>query len=109
MLERQLELEGGLTLCPLGALRPAGGQTLECALRLEAVRPGRRVILWVEADEGGQPAAFRTVVLPPQPGPEPADVPVTVRLYFDGDGPRALTLRADAHYLDPAGRCLLPE
>ena len=49
MLERQLELEGGLTVCRLGALRPEGGQALECVLRLEGVQPGRRVALWVEA------------------------------------------------------------
>ena len=49
MLERQLELEGGLTVCRLGALRPDGGQALECALRLEGVLPGRRVAVRVEA------------------------------------------------------------
>ena len=48
MLERQLELEGGLTVCRLGALRPDGGQALECALRLEGVLPGRRVAVRVE-------------------------------------------------------------
>lgn len=107
MLERQLELEGGLTVCRLGALRPEGGQALECVLRLEGVLPDRRVALWVEALEGDEARESRVVVLPPRPGPEPEDVPVTVRLYFEGDGPRALTLRADAHYMDQGGRCLL--
>ena len=50
MLERQLELEGGLTVCRLGALCPDGGQALECALRLEGVLPGRRVAVRVEAE-----------------------------------------------------------
>ena len=54
MLERQLELEGGLTVCRLGALRPDGGQALECALRLEGVLPGRRVAVRVEAMEGDE-------------------------------------------------------
>ena len=107
MLERQLELEGGLTVCRLGALCPDGGQALECALRLEGVHPGRRVAVRVEALEGDEERGSRVVVLPPRPGPEPEDVPVAVRLYFEGDGPRALTLRADAHYVDQGGRCLL--
>lgn len=107
MLERQLELEGGLTVCRLGALCPDGGQALECALRLEGVLPGRRVAVRVEAMEGDEERGSRVVVLPPRPGPEPEDVPVAVRLYFEGDGPRALTLRADAHYVDQGGRCLL--
>ena len=107
MLERQLELEGGLTVCRLGALRPEGGQALECTLRLEGVRPGRRVALWVEALEGDEVTAFRVLTLPPRSGPGPEDVPVTVRLYFEGDGPRSLTVRADAHYVDQGGRCLL--
>lgn len=107
MLERQLELEGGLTVCRLGTLCPDGGQALECVLRLEGVQPGRRVALWVEALEGDETAAFRVLTLPPRSGPEPEDVPVTVRLYFEGGGPRALTVRADAHYMDQGGRCLL--
>ena len=106
MLERKLTLEGGLTVCPL-ALRPEGGQVLECPLRLEGVLPGRRVAVSVEALEGDEVRGSRVVVLPPQGGAEPAGVPVTVRLYFEGDGPRALTLRADAHYMDQGGRCLL--
>ena len=92
MLERQLELEGGLTVCRLGALCPDGGQALECALRLE----------------GDEERGSRVVVLPPHQGPEPRDVAVEgIRLYFEGDGPRALTIRADAHYVDQGGRCLL--
>ena len=107
MLERQLELEGGLTVCRLGALCPDGGQALECALRLEGVLPGRRVAVRVEALEGDEERGSRVVVLPPHQGPEPRDVAVEgIRLYFEGDGPRALTVRADAHYVDQGGRCL---
>ena len=108
MLERQLELAGGLTVCPLGPLRPEGGQILECALRLEGVLPGRRVAVSVEALEGDEVVGSRVLVLPPLGGAAPADTPLTVRLYFDGDGPRPLTVRADAHYMDQGGRCLLP-
>ena len=107
MLERQLELGSGLTVCPLGDLALEDGQLLQCTLRLTGVVPGRRVALWVEGLEGDEARESRVVVLPPRPGPEPEDVPVTVRLYFEGDGPRALTLRADAHYMDQGGRCLL--
>ena len=53
MLERRLELEGGLAVCPLGELEPEDGQLLECTLRLRRVVPGRRVALWLEALEGG--------------------------------------------------------
>ena len=93
---------------PPGGLRPDGGQALECALRLEGVLPGRRVAVRVEAMEGDEERGSRVVVLPPHQGPEPRDVAVEgIRLYFEGDGPRALTIRADAHYVDQGGRCLL--
>ena len=108
MLERQLELEGGLTVCPLGPLRPEGGQVLEIPLRLEGVLPERRVAVWVEALEGDAAQGFRVLALPPHHGPVPRDVTVPVRLYFEGDGPRTITVRADAHYMDEGGRCLLP-
>ncbi len=107
MLERQLELEGGLTVCRLGALRPEGGQALECILRLEGVAPGRRLAVSVEALEGDEVVGSRVLTLPPRGGTSPEDVPLAVRLYFEGDGPRPLTVRADAHYVDQGGRCLL--
>ena len=107
MLECQLELEGGLTVCRLGALRPEGGQALECLLRLEGVQPGRRVAVSAEALEGEEVIASRVFSVPPADGPGPGDVPVVLRLYFEGDGPRTITLRADAHYADQSGRCVL--
>ena len=108
MLERQLELEGGLTVCRLGALCPDGGQALECALRLEGVLPGRRVAVRVEAMGGKEDGGSGLFALPPHQGAKPQDVAVEgIRLYFEGDGPRAITIRADAHYVDQGGRCLL--
>ena len=107
MLERRLELEGGLAVCPLGELEPEDGQLLECTLRLRRVVPGRRVALWLEALEGEEVLGWRALALPPRPGPEPEDVPLTLRLCIPGGGPRSLTIRADAHYTDQNGRCVL--
>ena len=107
MLERRLEPEGGLTVCPLGDLALEDGQLLECTLRLTGVVPGRRVALWLEALEGDEVVGWRALTLPPRPGPEPEDVPLTLRLCIPGGKPRSLTLRADAHYADQNGRCVL--
>ncbi|MEQ2455946.1 hypothetical protein [Flavonifractor hominis] len=109
MLERRVELEGGLLSCDLGVLSPDGGQVLECTLRLTAVAPERRVAVEVEALERGAVCAARIFTVPAHHEAGPRDIVLTgIRLFFPGgDGPRSLTLRADAHYVDRNERCAL--
>jgi len=121
-MERQLTLEGGLTVCNLGPLRPSGDdQAVACSLRLEGVRPERRVAVCVSAaelspDGEEHPRGTQMLTVPPHHGPEPADIllsGISFLLPEDldvGDGePRRVTLRAQAHYVDANARCLLPE
>ena len=129
MLERQLELEGGLTVCRLGALCPDGGQALEGALRLADQAGGPLPLLVAGEGQMGplhrldqlarvaqQTAPLGDGLLLPGLQLRPlqlVDLELQavnvegIRLYFEGDGPRALTIRADAHYVDQGGRCLL--
>ena len=66
MLERRLELNGGLMTADLGVLRPdGGGQILECSLRLEGLLPERRVALELELLEGDACRGVRMITLPP--------------------------------------------
>lgn len=109
VLERQLELEGGLTVCRLGTLRPESGQTLECLLRLEGVQPGRRVAVSVDAVEGDITRGTRIFAVPAHHGLEAVDVVLRgIRFYLPQEVPaRLLRVRADAHYLEQGERCIL--
>ena len=51
------------------------------------------------------------ITLPPHHSPFPRDLLLTgIRFYLpDGPGPRDLTVRADAHYVDRNERCLLAD
>ena len=112
MLERRLELNGGLMTADLGVLRPdGGGQILECSLRLEGLLPERRVALELELLEGDACRGVRMITLPPHHSPFPRDLLLTgIRFYLpDGPGPRDLTVRAEAHYVDRNERCLLAD
>ena len=110
MLERQLELEGGLLFCDLGGLHPDGGQILECSLCLEQVAPERRVSVEVEVLEHGNVRESRLLTVPAHHASTPLDQSISgIRFFFpDGDGPRTVTSRASAHYLDRNARSLLP-
>ena len=121
-MERALTLEGGdLLVCRLGDLDPAGGQVLECSLRLTGVRPERRVAVAValtERDDRDReyPRGVRTVAVPAHHGTEGRDIVVQpirfilpAELDLGGADGRKLTVRADAHYIDGNERCLLTE
>ncbi len=121
MMERQLTLEGGLTVCNLGSLRPGGdGRAVECSLRLEGVHPERRVAVCVSAaelspDGTEHPRGTQMVTVPPHHSPDAADILINgfrfllpEDLDVGGGGPRRLTLRAQAHSVDGNERCLLP-
>ena len=120
-MERQLVLEGGLMVCDLGGLRPGGGgQTLECNLRLTEVDPDRRVAVAVTVaerspDGAEHPRGTQMFTVPPHTGDGPRDIMLKGIQFFlpedldeSGGGPRRLTVRAGAHYVDANERCLLP-
>ena len=120
-MERQITLEGGLLSCDLGGLEPSrDGQILQCRLRLTDILPERRVAVAASvAERDGQgrehPRGVRTAVVPPHHGEGPRDLAVPpLRFILPGEldlgdgGPRRLTVRAEAHYIDQGGRCILP-
>ena len=110
MLERELELEGGLLCCDLGGLPLREGQTVECSLLLEGVLPERRVAVAAELLEEGESRGVRMAEVPPHHAGTPRDILLTgLRFYLpQGGRTRPVTIRADAHYIDRCGRCALP-
>ena len=121
-MERELNLtENGLLIYDLDKLAPGGqGQILEFTLRLGGVCPERRVAVAVAVTERDcqnreHPRGIRTAVVPPHHGEGPRDLAIQpFRFILPGDldlgggGPRRLTVRADAHYIDQGGCCILP-
>ncbi len=121
-MERELTLtENGLLVCRLEPLSPGDpGQILELSLRLAGVCPERRVAVAAsvtERDVQGRehPRGVRTAVVPPhhEAGPRDLAAPplrfiLPGELDLGGGGPRRLTVRAEAHYIDQGGCCTLP-
>ena len=112
---------GGLLACrPLPLVPGDGGQVLDILLRFEAVQPERRVAAAVTLDElDGDgvvyPRGLHIFSLPALHGKEtgaleapPVRFVLPEELDVSGGGPRRLTLRVDAHYIDRGERCLLP-
>lgn len=117
---RDLTLDGGDFLAyDLGELRPGDrGRIVEFSLRLKDVAPDRRVALAVALSERDDqdreaPRGIRTYVVPPHQDGEQDVVVRPIRfilpeaLTLSEDGPRRLTVRADAHYVERNGSSVL--
>ena len=120
-MERHITSEGGRLVCDLGGLRiEEDGQVLECRLHLTEILPERRVAVAVSvaecSPEGEEyPRGMRMFTVPPHHGPGAQDLLLEgISFLLPGDldvsrgGPRRVALRAEAHYVDENGRCLLP-